>query len=353
MSCCLPNWVPFLGNIVPMQYSKEVGEAEFGKHPIGTGPFKFLSRERSGEIALVTNENYWGQIPKIDKLVFYFIPDSRKQIEMLINGDLDIVSNIPPRSSLRIKQHPSINLVKRATLQFVNSRMNTIKGGPLSDRRVRQSINYAVDADKLIKYIFNGNGKTLATITMPEEFGFNPSLKPYPYDLQLAKDLLKKAGYGGGMTLDFVVFNDLEELGKAIGKELSRVGIKTKTRLISRADFIRESANNTLDFDLTLGNPMDTFFDAGFLLDLMFSSKGSFAVYQNKEVDRLLEEGARAVNAVARGLILMKLQEIIRSEAPNLFLFQIIKQYGLQKRVSGFVPYADGLLRLDQVILKE
>jgi peptide/nickel transport system substrate-binding protein len=94
----------FLGNIVPMQYLIEVGDAEFGRHPIGTGPFKFLSRGRRGEIALVPNENYWGQIPKIDSLEFYFIPDSQKQIEMLINGDLDIVS----KYQFSKKSYPSI-----------------------------------------------------------------------------------------------------------------------------------------------------------------------------------------------------------------------------------------------------
>jgi peptide/nickel transport system substrate-binding protein len=272
----------FLGNVVPVRYSKEVGEAEFGRHPIGTGPFKFLSLKRGGEIALVPNEKYWGQVPKIDRLEFYFIPDPQKQIEMLVNGDLDIVSNIPPRSSLRLKQDPNTSLVKKATLQYMSSRMNTLKGGPLSDPRVRQSINYAIDVDKLIKYVFNGNGKKLATITMPEEFGFHPSLKPYPYDPQFAKELLKKAGYAGGITLDFIVFNDLEDLGKAIEKELSRVGIKTKTKLISREDFIKESTNKTLDYDITLGNPTDPYFDASFQLNLMFSSKGSFSVYQNK-----------------------------------------------------------------------
>jgi peptide/nickel transport system substrate-binding protein len=343
----------FLGNVVPMQYLMEVGDAEFGRHPIGTGPFKFLSQGRENEIALVPNETYWGQIPKIDRLVFYFIPDSQRQIEMLINGDIDIVSNIPPRSSLRIKQNPDTNLVKKATLQFTSSRMNTVKGGPLSDLRVRQSINYAIDVDKLIKYIFNGNGKKLATITMPEEFGFHPSLKPYPYDLQFAKELLKKAGHAGGITLDFIVFNDLEELGKAIEKELLKANIKTKTRLISREDFIKGSSNKTLKFDLTLGNPTDPYFDASVQLDLMFNSKGSFSVYQNKEVDQLLEEAAKTTNVVKRRLILMKIQEIIHSEAANLFLFQIVKAYGLQKGVSGFVPYADGLLRLNQVSIRK
>jgi peptide/nickel transport system substrate-binding protein len=349
----LPNKISLFANIVPHTSSNGSDNTEFATHPIGTGPFKFLGRGRGGEIALVPNENYWGQIPKIARLEFHFIPDSQKQIEMLINGDLDIVSNIPPRSSLRIKQNPNTNLVKKATLQFTSSRMNTIKGGPLSDRQVRQSINYAIDVDKLIKYVFNGNGKKLATVTMPEEFGFHPSLKPYPYDLQLAKELLKKAGYAGGITLDFIVFNDLEELGKAIEKELSRVDIKTNTRLISRGEFIKGITNKTVNYDLTLGNPTDPYFDASFQLDLMFSSKGSFSVYQNKEVDQLLEQAARTTNEATRGFILRKIQEIIHSEAANLFLFQIIKAYGLQTRVSGFVPYADGLLRLNEVSIRK
>ena len=273
-----------LGNIVPMKYLIEVGDAEFSRHPIGTGPFKFLSRGREREIILIPNENYWGEIPKIDRLVFYFIPDSGKQIEMLIHGDLHIVSNIPPRLSLRIKQNPNTKLVRRATLQFANSRMNAIKEGPLSDRRVRQSVNYAVDTDRLIKYVFNGNGRALATITMPEEFGFNPSLKPYPYDLQLAKHLLKEAGYAGGITLDFVVMNDLEELGRAVAKELSRANIKANIRLMSREEFIKRTINKTLDFDLALANPSGPYFDASIQLNQQLSSKFPFPYTGMKEL---------------------------------------------------------------------
>ena len=349
----LPNKLSLFANIVPSLNLSKTEDTAFSTHPIGTGPFKFLSRGSIGDIILVPNENYWGRIPKMAKVVFYFIPDSKKQIELLTSGGLDIVSNIPARSSLILKQNPNTNLVKRATLQYMSSRMNTLKGGPLSDLRVRQSINYAIDVDKLIKYVFNGNGKRLATITMPEEFGCHPSLKPYPYDPQFAKELLKKAGYAGGITLDFIVFNDLEDLGKAIEKELSRVNIKTKIKLISRGEFIKGVTNRTVNYDLTLGNPTDPYFDASFQLNLMFSSKGSFSVYQNKEVDQLLEQATHATNEATRGLILTKIQEIIYSEAANLFLFQIIKAYGLQKGVSGFVPYADGLLRLNQVSLRK
>jgi peptide/nickel transport system substrate-binding protein len=349
----LPNKLGLFVNIVPPINSNERDDMLFATHPIGTGPFKFFRREGDKEIVLIPNETYWGEIPKIDKVVFYFIPDSDKQIEMLIHGDLDIVSNISPRSSLRLKQNPSTDLVKKATLQYISSQLNTLKGGPLSDRRVRRAINHAIDVDKLIKYVFKGNGRPLATINMPEEFGFHPSLKHYPYDFQRAKEILKDAGYSRGMTLDFLVHKELEDLGKAITQQLSKVGIQTKTKLISRGDFIRGITSNTLDFDLTLGYPTDPYFDASFQLNLMFSSKSPFSRYRNEEVDQLLEKASRETNKEQRKLVLMKIQEIIHAEAAKLFLFQIIKLYGLQKQVSDFVPYSDGLLRFNHLSLRK
>lgn len=348
----LPNKIGLFANIVPHISSNGSDNTELATHPIGTGPFKFISWVRGKEVVLISNRTYWGHPPKIDRLVFYFIPDSQKQIDMLINGALDIVSNISPRSSLVLKQNPNTDLLKKATVQYISSQMNTLKGGPLSDRRVRQGINHAVDVDKLIKYVFNGNGRRLATIAMPEEFGFHSSLKHYPYDLRTAKELLKEAGYSGGMTLTFLVHNELKDLGKAIEQQLLKVGIKTKNELISRGDFIKGMTNNTLDFDLTLGYPTDPYFDASFQLNLMFGSKSPFSRYHHKEIDQLLERAAGETDEAQRRRSLMTIQEIIHSEASKLFLFQVIKLYGLQKRVSDFVPHSDGLLRLNQLSIK-
>ncbi len=339
----------FRGNIVPINYLREVGDAEFGKHPVGTGPFKFDDWLRDKELVLAANKEYWGGAPAIDKVIFRFIPDLSEQIAMLKNGELDIVSNISPRSALDLKKNPRSNMAKAPAMQYIAFRMNTLRNGPFKDVRVRRALNYAIDTDKLIRYVYKGNAKRLATITMPEEFGFNRNLKPYPFDLKKARELMAEAGYANGFQIALLSFEDLESLAVAIKSELSRLGVTANISLISRDEYLAKITDRSIDFDAVLGNPTDPFFDAGVQLDLMFNSKRPFCRYQNKEIDELLYRTFRTSDEREREVVLNKIQEIIYSDAPNVFLFQIIRLYGLAKNCSNFVPYADGLLRLNTI----
>lgn len=349
----LPSKLSVLGNILPMGNLKEVGDNEFGKHPIGTGPFKFLEWTKGKEVVFITNKDYWGGAPKIDKVIFKFIPNLDKQVEMLINGELDIVSNISARSALELKKNPRTDVVKKPTMQYISSQLNTLKNGPLADIRVRRALNCAVDVDKLIRYVVNGNGRKLATITMPEEFGFNSALKINSCDIQMARNLLMQAGYPNGFNVDLVAFDELEQLAKAMQKQLSIIGVKVTIKLISRKEFIEKILQNNLDFEITLGNPTDPYCDASYQLNLMFNSKSPFSRYHNREVDDLLNESFKTMNENRRRMVLEKIQEIIYLESPKIFLFQVIKLYGMNKNVSKFVAYSDGLLRLNEISLSK
>ncbi len=341
----LPNKISLFANIVPHTNSNGSDNPESATHPIGTGPFKFLGWVKGKEVVLIPNRTYWGQIPKIDRLVFYFIPDSQKQIDMLINGDLDIVSNVSPLSGLDLKKTRLTTVIKKPTIQYIAFQMNTIKDGPLKDRNVRMALNYCIDTSKLIKYVYKGNGKQLATITMPEEFGFNPILKPYPYDIDRAKKIMLEAGHPNGFEITLLTFKDLETLGIAVKNQLATLGIKVKMVFISRSDYIKGITNDSLDFDVVLGNPTDPYFDASFQLGLLCSSKSLFSRYRNAEIDSLLAEANITMDMERREGLLRRAQEIIHKEVPFVFLFQVVKLYGVRKSIA-FIPFADGLLRL-------
>ncbi len=346
----LPAKLSLFANIVPSGTSDQRDDTEFATRPIGTGPFRFLERGREKEIVLIPNDNYWGKVPKIDKLVFYFIADADSQIKMIMNGELDVVSNILPKYSLSLKKHANTTIVKRPTTQFVTLRLNTVREGPFNNLKLRKALSQAIDTEKLIKYLYNGNGIPLATVTMPEEFGFNPHLRPYTFDLTKAQAMLFESGVPRNrFSMLLLTFEDLEPVGIAVKHQIERMGIETKIKLISRGEFINQITTRSIDFDGVIGNPTDPYFDASFQLDLMFNSKSSFSRYRNREVDELLMKASQTIDESERRNILMKIQDIIYREVPNVFSFQNVRIYGLRRDISNFVPYADGLLRVNTI----
>ena len=126
---------------------------------------------------------------------------------MLLEGHCRHYLPMMPQYSLTLKQHRDIRLLKKPNLQSFVAKMNTLKDGPLSDKRIRKALNYLTDVDSLIKYVQKGNGVRLSTFTMPEEFGYNVELTPYRFDFEKARRFLRAAGYPNGFRMKMLVMD--------------------------------------------------------------------------------------------------------------------------------------------------
>ncbi|MBI4619454.1 MAG: hypothetical protein HY739_04745 [Desulfobacterales bacterium] len=346
----LPGRLSLFANIVPMGYLKEVGESEFAKRPIGTGPFKFFKWEKGKAIVLIANDSYFNGPPKIRKLIFKFIADQKERVKMLLEGEVDILTNIMPHYRAKLKEDKRIKLLQKANIQFVSVMFNTLGENVFTDRRVRQALNYATDVDKLIRYVRKGMGRRLATFTMPEEFGYNPDLRPYPFDIDKAKKLLKEAGYPDGFKIKMLAMESISALAPALKKQWAKIGVKVELSCISRADAISKALiKKGIPFDIFIGDPIAPLLDASLQMTLHLDPKHPISKFHNDQISELLYKSYETMDTQRRLAILQKIQEIVYEEAPLVFLYQNITLYGVRANVKGFEPYADAMLRLYNV----
>jgi peptide/nickel transport system substrate-binding protein len=208
--------------------------ADFVKHPTGTGPFKFEKWNKGEFVQLVANENYWGEKPKIDKLIFKVVPESSTRLLELQTGQVDVIKGIDPAQIEKIKSNEDLKMLSIAGANIAFAAINTTKE-PFNNVKVRQAMNHAIDMDKIVDSIYEGNGTRAINLLPPTVFSFDNTVGPYEYNPEKAKQLLSEAGYADGFEMELHTFLharpyiskpvDVAEVMKA---DLEKVGIKVK-----------------------------------------------------------------------------------------------------------------------------
>ncbi|SHJ12258.1 extracellular solute-binding protein, family 5 Middle [Desulfofundulus thermosubterraneus DSM 16057] len=152
------------------------------------------------QIVLERFDGYYGGSPdlppvgpaKLKKVVFKMLPEPSTRVAALKAGEIQIAEDIPVDVTKDLKNDPDVKIV---TTQGTRCYMIELNNQKITDHRVRQALNYAVNWDEILTAIYGGHAHRLSTAFLPSGFGFDDSIKPYPYDPEKAKQLLKEAGY--------------------------------------------------------------------------------------------------------------------------------------------------------------
>jgi peptide/nickel transport system substrate-binding protein len=188
----------------PTQIQK-VGNDEFGNQPIGSGPFKFVSRENGVKMVFEKNPNYWGGAPPLDGFIIRPLPEAVARLTALQTGEVDWVNSVHPDSIDKVKADPNL-VIDLAQLPNTWGYIPNHKADPTSNVKVRQALNWAVNREGLCTDIMRGLAVPSTSPFAPTgTAGYDPDIKGYSYDPAKAKALLAEAGYANGLKLHFQI----------------------------------------------------------------------------------------------------------------------------------------------------
>src|ERR671930_941516 len=236
------------GWIVPKNYVEQVGDEGFRKHPIGLGPYKFVSHTPGVELVMEAVEGYWRKVPHVKRLVFKSVPEGTTRLAMLKKGEVDLAYDLDVPAAEEVKRDPKLRLafsggIGSFYLDFIEQ---WDPKSPWHDKRVRLAANYALDRQALSEAERLGASPPAGSI-IPETYDFALPFEPYPYDPAKAKRLLAEAGYPNGFdAVELTPNPPYFSLGEAVGNYLAAVGIKTKLRTMERAAFQQDRAAKKL-----------------------------------------------------------------------------------------------------------
>ena len=338
--------------IVPEGYITEHGSEHFASNPVGTGPYVLEEWVKDDHITLRKNPTYWGDEPEIDVLTFRTVPDIASRVATLLAGEADIATDLQPATVQGVEDREDLSVVSRPGMRSVFLLFNTKIDTPVTDRRVRQAINYAVNKDAIIDSILDGFGKKLEGQVLSEEYwGYQAALEAYPYDPDKAKELLAEAGYPDGFDLRIVSprgrYMMDAEISQAVAGQLKEVGINATVDTLEWGVFSEEQYSHEGGPVFLLGYM--TVPDAARMLSIWHSTHPNDQ-HPDAKFDELSDAAINETDVDARREIVREAVEYFREDAPVVFLHQQYILWGVHDRVQNFAPFPDGRLKIDASI---
>ncbi|PYN59955.1 MAG: ABC transporter substrate-binding protein [Candidatus Rokuibacteriota bacterium] len=367
-------WPTFLAHIALRQASiipsKEYAgkdTAAVSRNPIGTGPYKFVRWAKDEEVVMEAFPGYWGGAAKIKTVVFKPIPDDAVRVAALQNSEIDVAVNIPPHLANIIEKHPKVYLSTAPSIRTIQLMIYTHQmdaqhkpigpyNGPTVDKRVRQAIAYAVDADEIVKGVMDGKAVRVPTMLTSLHFGYDPSLKPIKQDLAKTKKLLADAGFPNGVD---IVLNGPQgryvrdkEVAEAVTGQLTKAGIRTTLRTHEFVNYLNSMVYVHKAGPVWLigwGHPT---MDAEAIYVPLFKSPNIFVNWHNEDFNGMVEEAQTTMDEKKRLALYHRINKLWIEETPAVPLYQQIDLYGASKRLS-WKARSDELIRAYDMALRD
>jgi peptide/nickel transport system substrate-binding protein len=332
--------------VAPPKYVKEVGNVKFNLNPVGTGPFKFVKWVRDDQVVLERNDKYWDGAPEIKELIFRTMPETQSRLAALQTGEVDVATNIPPDLAEALKGKGNFGFKSTLSTRVLYLYLCTNKESPLLNQKVRKAINYAIDRDSIIQHILAGYGEKIPSLVPKLIFGYDPNLKAYPYDPEMAKKLLAEAGYPNGLEISLDgpsgrYMRD-KEVCQAIVGQLAQVGIKVNLKIIEWGTFMNNATSHKTNPIYLMGWSLPSL-DPDQWLWVNTHSDGPFSQTRDPELDKMLKEGRYEMDVAKREAIYHKINGYLHDKAYLAVLYEQRDLMGVSNRVD-FIPRGDEMI---------
>ncbi len=317
--------------------------ANFGEHPIGTGPWKLVEWKHDDYLLFAKNPSYFAGPPAADTLRARVIAEPSTAVAEFESGNVDILQIPAPEAADWMEDESRRPLLMSTpALELVYVGINTTRG-PLADARVRQAINYAIDVPRIIERLIGGRGDRAAGVIPPALGGYDSTRKAYPYDPKRAKELLAQAGHANGINVELWVgmVPIYLRIAETIQAYLNAVGIHTK--IVQRESAAARGAARKGQADMLLKDWYADYPDAeDFLYPLLHSvnkgAGGNISFFQNATFDSLVTAARRELDEPKRNALYRQADSLAFAEAPMVFLYFYDELYAVQPWLRNFVP---------------
>lgn len=352
-------FAPFLWNLTrgAICIVPEGAGPDFNKKLIGSGPFKFVRYIQDQEVVLERNDSYYDGPPKIKGVTFKIIPEAIVRALELRKGSVDLALNtLTPDMVEVFKKDPLLDVMIADGTNYQYLAFN-MQDPVFSDKRVRQAIAYAIDRDKIIKYLWRDGARTSSGAIPPNNWAYEDNVAKFPYDPAKARALLQEAGHPG-LTFTFRSSSSDEArmLATVLQQQLKEAGITMEIRSNEFATFFADvQKGNFQAYSLRwigANNDPDIY-------NLIFHSKmfppngANRGRYANPEVDRLIDIGRSTSDMAVRQDVYRQIQRIVAEDVPYVSLWYMSNVAVFTKRIRGMKLYPAGdyefLTRIDTV----
>ena len=317
-------------------------------HPVGTGPYRFVSGAAREVLEGRAFEGYWGPRPAFAAFRVVPLPDAPARARAVVEGKADVVFRFPFDFTPWARGQKGMHLASRPGLGVGLLCFSVRKGSRFADRRVREAFALAIDRSRLLDEAERPYTALAEQFVPSFVFGYAPPARPWSHDPARGRALLAEAGFPSGLDVTLVMPDTQTSLGERLAPLLAEAGIRVRLETPTWNAFYARWSSGELElfsFAFTCGTG-----DASDLLDSFFRTRGPSAGalntggYSNERFDRLVEEAGRVLDPDARSRLVGEALALLRDDLPAIPLLSRGYLYSVGDHVA-WTPRMDRRVR--------
>lgn len=328
--------------IMSKKYYEGKDNAELANTPMGTGPYKLESWEKGQRLVLTRFEDYWGNKPEIDKGIYTFIPENATRVNALVQGEVDIIQRVPITDVERLEKSDKVHVIASPN-GLVHTLLLDSSKPPFNDIDVRKAFAHALDVEDMVEGLLGKYGRVYGVPMSENVVQFDASIKPYAYDPELSKRLLKdKAPIKlETFTSDGRYVND-RDFYNVINRQLEEVGFKVTPQTLEWGRLINMMQNRSAGPFYIIGWDFGEG-DASKINSFLHSSS-ALSITQDAEFDRLAALAGQEIDPAKRTKIFHDIQKYVHDQYFIAAIWQAAALYGFSKKFTWEANSGDTLL---------
>ena len=330
----------------------KVAGAKFGDHPVCSGPFKFVERVQQDRIVLEKFQDYWNKDKIfIDKVTYLPIPDTTVRLANLRSGDLDMIERVAASDVGTVKGDPNLVYADAIGTGWLGVYANVGNGAradnPMGkDKRLRQAFSLAIDREAAMQIVFDGTGLAGNQPFAPNSPWYDKDIPVPARDVDKAKALVKEAGLDR-IPVELAVANNpvSMQMMQIVQSMVAEAGFDVTLKTTEFATLL--DAQSSGNYQLSRSDWSGRSDPDGNIQQFVTTGAGlNDSKYSNPEVDKLLLEARQSQDNAVRKQKYDAAEAILSQDLPIIFLGHQAWIWAYNKKVSGFVPSPDGMIRL-------
>ena len=321
--------------IIPKDYT------DLETAPIGTGPFRYVSRSPQENVILEKNEDYWGEKAHLDKVEFKIVSDADMLVTNLKGGSIDMAMRLTTTQAAELTEGFHI---EAGTMNLVQALYLNNEVEPLNNEKVRQALCYAIDPDEIMAMMADGKGVRIGTSMYPglKKYYDESYADYYEQDYEKAKKLLKEAGYPDGFDLEITVSSADQphvDTAQVIVEELKNIGVNATIKPVEWETWLEEVYANRKYESTVVGVDASTLSARAMLERFTSDASGNFINFKDAEYDGLFQQAVAETDEEEQVRLYKELEGILAKKAANVYIQDLANLVAVSDKFGGYTFY--------------
>jgi len=320
-------------SVISRTYVQAHDQPYVNAHPMGSGPYRFVSWLRGDHVALRASGQHWHGRPAVDEVTFRAVPETATRVADLQSGRAQLALGLTSDDVRTLKSDAKLQMLGGATERVAYLAFNALGSSPMRDPQLREAIAHAINTRALIQILLSGYARPVTQLLTSKHIGYDPKITGYTFDLARSRQLLAAAGRPGGLTLTFTTSPTYDQrIVQAIQGQLQQAGITVRLQSYDFGTYLQKIQAPQHDWgDLRYGQWSCSCLDADGVIYPLFHTGSIWSSFSDPAFDAAVDTARATLDGAARTAAYSTALQVLQKDVATVPLWEVVALYGASR----------------------